>query len=133
MTPVEQAKALLGADWLEALEAHLLHGFVFSTPEAFLMGRPVPRAAEIRDPWQTWPRAECDAWFVWVGVGRAVGLLSLMPYPLPWIGWHRVGRGWSENHWWPADKVSRLQRFQSLLEGLHRAAGGEGTLDGGQG
>src|ERR1043165_6791482 len=98
MTPVERAKSLLGSDWLDALEAHLLNGFVFSTPEAFLMGRPVPRGAELLDPWQSWPREECDAWFVWIGVGRAARLLSLMPYPLPWVGWERPRRPRRPNH-----------------------------------
>jgi hypothetical protein len=107
MTPVERAKDLLGSGWLDALEAHLLQGFVFSTPETFLMARPVPRGAEILDPWQAWPREACDAWFVWIGVGRPAHLLAHAPFPLPWIGWNRLGRRWTDNHWWPAEKVSR--------------------------
>lgn len=88
-----------GGNFREEVEAHLLHGFVFATPTAFLMGRPVPRGAEIRDVWQTWPAEKCDAWFAWIGVGAIGPLLALMPYELPWVGWVRQGRGWEEVHW----------------------------------
>jgi hypothetical protein len=102
MKPAAQAAALCaerGVSFREELEAHLWHGFVFSTPEAFLMGRPVPKGAQIFDVWQTWSAAECNAWFIWLAVGTAGRLLSFMPYELPWLGWVRQGRGWRETRW----------------------------------
>lgn len=117
MTPVEKAAELCaarGGDFKEELEAHLLHGFVFSTPDLFLMGRTVPRGVDVSDLWQTWPKAECDAWFVWVGVGDAHALLALMPFPLPWIGWQRQGRRWTCDHWQQTVAVQgRLGGFES--------------------
>jgi hypothetical protein len=117
MTPVEQAATLrrnAGANFTDELEAHLLNGFVFSTPIAFLMGRPVPKGVEIRSVWDTWPKAECNAWFVWLAVGDAWRLMDLMPYELPWVGWARQGRGWRNIRWLPSALVrSRLQRFRS--------------------
>lgn len=121
LPPAQRAAALCqarGGDFRDELEAHLLGGFVFSTPESFLMGRPVRRgAAEIADPWAHWPRPECDAWFVWVGVGRAAALLAQMPYPLPWIGWHRQGRAWRADHWTPLRLLSQrlAPQFASAL------------------
>jgi hypothetical protein len=103
-----------GGSFREELEAHLLHGFVFSTPDVFLMGRPVPRSADVSDVWEYWPAAECDAWFVWLAVGRVGRLFSLMPWPLPWLGWVRQGRGWDDVHWWPTKRfAARIAAFES--------------------
>jgi hypothetical protein len=102
MTPAEQAAELCrarDASFREELEAHLLNGWVISTPEVFLLGRPVPRSADAADLRAVYPPEECDAWFVWLGVGSAERLLALMPYDLPWIGWHRQGRAWRSSHW----------------------------------
>lgn len=110
MTPAEQAAALCrerGASFREELEAHLLRGWVFSTPEAFLMGRAVARSADVTDLATIYPAAECNAWFVWLAVGRWPRLLSFMPYALPWIGWHRQGRAWRECHWLPTAELQR--------------------------
>lgn len=114
MTPVEIAKRLLGDSWLEDLEAHLLGGFVISTPDAFLIGRPVPHGAEVVDAWEQWPREESDCWFVWCAAGDPRRLLDLMPFPLPWIGWMRLGRGWREIHW---IRASRLRVALAGTEG----------------
>jgi hypothetical protein len=103
MNPVLEAARLCrdrGADFREEMEAFLLNGFVFSTPEAFLMGRPVPKGFELLDIWHEFPAgAELNAWLVWSGVGNAGRLLSMMPFTLPFVGWVRQGRGWSEIHW----------------------------------
>lgn len=110
ISPVEQAAALCrarGASFRDELEAHLLNGWVFSTPDLFAMGRAVPRSADVSDLGATYPADECDAWFVWLGVGDARALLALMPYLLPWIGWHRQGRGWRECHWLRTDRLRK--------------------------
>ncbi len=102
MTPVERAAELCrkrGGCFRTELEAHLLRGWVFSTPEAFLMGRAVPRSVNAEDLLAEFALEECDAWYVWLGVGRADVLLEWMPYELPWIGWYRQGRRWTDCHW----------------------------------
>lgn len=102
MTPAEQAAHLCrerGGDFRDELEAHLLLGWVFSGPDHFLLVRAVPRSSDGADCWEHYWPEECDAWFVWVGVGRWRDLLALMPYPLPWVGWYRQGRKWRESHW----------------------------------
>jgi hypothetical protein len=96
VSPVERAKNLLGESWREDLEAHLLNGYVFSTPTLFAMGRPVPRGVDVYGPWRTWPVEESDSWFVWCAVGPLAELLKVLPHDLPWISWgphgSRVGR-----------------------------------------
>lgn len=109
MTPIETAKGILGESFRNDLEAHLLTGFVFSTPYAFLMGKPVPIGARIVDPWETWARDRCDAWFCWCFCGDLREIISMIPHPLPFAGWFRQRRGWRDVHW-----VSS-RRFESAL------------------
>lgn len=100
MTPVEQAAAVYQREWCassfrEDLEAHLLGGYVHSTPAAFVMARPVCSTAEeglILDPWHSFDRAECDAWLVWLAAGDLASMLPLLPYELPRIGWQKRNR-----------------------------------------
>ena len=115
MTPVAKAAEMChkdGGNFLEQLEEFLLTGFVLSAPDAFLMGRAVPYGCEITGDFrQTWPEDECNAWFVWWGVGSAERLLALMPYELPWVGFVRHGREWPEVHWIPTAYLrKRLKR-----------------------
>jgi hypothetical protein len=116
MSPVRLAKRLLGDSWLDDLEGHLLHGYVISTPSAFLMGRPVPYGADVIDAWEQWDLEECNAWFVWMGVGDPQALLDLMPVPLPWIGWCRIGRDWPEIHWIRTEELRRKLSLHYLRQ-----------------
>jgi hypothetical protein len=103
MNPVVIAAKLAkerGADFQEELEAFLLKGFVLATPDAFLMGRPVPKGFEIQSVWDNLPEGqEVNSWLVWCGCGNAGRLLAMAPFELPWIGWVRQGRDWRETHW----------------------------------
>jgi hypothetical protein len=100
MSAVEQAAAVYQREWCantfkDDLEAHLLNGYVHSTPEAFVMTRPVLSTApeaEVLDPWHTFPREQCDAWLIWLAAGRVSTLLHLFPYDLPLIGWQKRNR-----------------------------------------
>ena len=97
MTPVERAKAVYDREpcarsFAEDLEAHLLHGYVLSTPETFVMARPVCSRDPVEmivDPWVTYDRKDCDAWLIYLFAGDLRPALSWFPYPLPLIGWER--------------------------------------------
>lgn len=72
---------------------HAKNGFVYSTPDFFVMGRPVVRSASeavIRDATHAFPPAECDAWFVHAAAGNIPKMWATMPWPLEWIGWTRL-------------------------------------------
>lgn len=92
MTPVEQAAAVYDREpcartFREDLTAHLLHGYVFSTPDFFAMGRPVSSTAEpalIVDPWVEFEYP--DAWLVYLVAGDMRKALTMVPYPLAKIG-----------------------------------------------
>lgn len=84
----------------EDLEAHMFTGYVFSTPEMFLMGRAVRSTADPQDisnPWKYFPRDEQDCWLVHAYAdlggnsrwGLVKKLLRWMPYELPLIAWGR--------------------------------------------
>lgn len=118
MTPVESAAAvyddgLSPRSFREDLEAHLLHGYVSSTPEGFAMARPVPRMsdeADILNPWKNWPVAECDAWLIYLAAGDLRELWARLPFPRAWIGLERRGR----LRWYCCDHFeSALAKFQS--------------------
>jgi hypothetical protein len=100
MTPVEKAAAVYQREWCastfrEDLEAHLLNGYVHSTPTAFVMARPVCSTVDeglILNPWHRFDRGECDAWLIWLAAGDLASLLSLFPFPLPLMGWQKRNR-----------------------------------------
>src|SRR5689334_17190709 len=73
------------------LDAHLRHGFVLSTPDAFAMGRPVASnasEAELAEIGRTFPHA--DTWLIWSAAGSLVKLVCMLPEPLPLIAFHRT-------------------------------------------
>lgn len=91
----------------EDLEAHLLHGYVHSTPDFFAMGRAVVSSAtpaDIVNPWVNWPREECDAWLVYLMAGNLAKATACVPYPLPKIGWERK----NVLRFYPADRAKEL-------------------------
>ncbi len=75
------------------LEAHLLYGYVISTPEVFLMGRRVRSGwpdETLRDPYATAPDGDC--WHVWLCGGSMREALRRMPFRLPWLSYERSNR-----------------------------------------
>lgn len=69
---------------------YLQHGYVFATPEYFIMGVAIS-----------------GGWYVHaaVGVGALEGFLRLMPYYLPYVGWERRGSG--KVRWYPTEKLKQ--------------------------
>jgi hypothetical protein len=76
----------------EDLIAHLMHGFVFSRPDIFLMGRPVISTAsreDIVNPWYKFKSADCDCWHVYLCAGNAAKALDFVPFKLPLVSFER--------------------------------------------
>lgn len=106
MTPMEKVKMLYTEQsprtFAEDLTAHMVNGYVYSTPEYLLMGRPVWSKAEqshINDVWQAFPPQLWDAWYVYafaVAEDRGLAdvltkLLRHLPFYLPLLAWERSG------------------------------------------
>lgn len=97
MTPVERAAAVYEREecartFREDLEAHLLNGYVISTPTAFVMGRPVRHDApreEIVNPWHVFPRGGWDAWMVYLAAGDLAEFWRCEPFPLARVIYER--------------------------------------------
>lgn len=113
MTPVEQAAAVYQKEpcarsFREDLEAHLLNGYVFSTPTAFVMARPIDSTAPphlAANPWHSFEKP--DAWLIYLGAGDLPSLFRLFPFELPLIGWEKKNR-------------LRFYGFQSALAKLEK-------------
>ena len=91
-TPYEIARTKRPEMFEEELRAHLRWGCVLSTPQAFLMGRPIVKDAEHilqADPWHRFPPEEVDCWIVWLFAGDLAKVMSMVPYRLPWLAWAR--------------------------------------------
>jgi hypothetical protein len=93
MTPVERAAAVYEREacaraFREDMEAHLLNGYVFSTPEVFVMGRLVQHDAPaelIVNPWHRFE--EGDAWLVYLLAGDIRTALGFFPSQKKYIAW----------------------------------------------
>lgn len=118
-TPVELAAEVYEREecartFREDLEAHLLSGYVFSTPELFLMARGVRHDAPrgwIVNPWHVFPDAEQDGWLVYLAAGRVNSFFTFMPRPMKFIGWERG----NVLRFFPAKQVQRCCSFSSVL------------------
>ena len=106
MTPLDKVRALYTEQsprtFEEDLTAHFRHGYVFSTPEYFMMVRPVwhrMTQQAINDVWCMFPRLLWDTWYVYAFAlredqglqGLVKNLLTHMPFYLPLVAWERSG------------------------------------------
>lgn len=116
MTPFEQLAAQYGQHGIslhQYVRLHLKSGFVFSTPEYFVMGRPVPRTVDpslIRNPNVTFTREQSDAWWIHGMAGDMGELIRIMPWPLEWIGFERF------------DEFPRFYKLERLLNRVMQGA-----------
>lgn len=96
MTPYEQAAQVYEQEesarpFWEDLQAHLLYGWVMSTPELFLMARQVKRDWPdelLKNPWAIDDDGDC--WHVWLAAGDLSKVKEFIPYPLPYLSYERV-------------------------------------------
>lgn len=97
MTPWEQAIAVYQSELCfrsfdEDLRLHMRHGFVFSTPEFFIMGRPVVSLAHndlITDSAHQFPVQDCDCWHVALFAGDIDKAWPVLPWELPLMSFQR--------------------------------------------
>lgn len=76
----------------EFMAWHFNNGFIHSTPEFFICGRPVDSKADsslILDYSHEFDRKDCDAWHVALAAGDLSKAWGVLPWPLPLIGFDR--------------------------------------------
>lgn len=90
------------------VELHLMFGFVFATPDFFIMGRPVDSAGrheDIVNPSFEFPKDKCDCWMVYLMAGDVTKVWNIMPYPLPKVCFERR----NELRFYSLDSIRRIQ------------------------
>lgn len=124
MTALDKVRSLYTASsprtFEEDLTAHFAHGYVFSTPEYFLMARPVWHEASqeaINNVWKAFHPVLWDAWYVYAFAlrddqglqGLVKNLLTHMPFYLPLVAWERSG---GPLHFHSTDRL--IQKYAKL-------------------
>jgi hypothetical protein len=90
---IHEKYRMVGLPFEEKLGEHLKHGYVYNSPECFIMGRPVDSKADSDDILDYSKEfSEPDCWYVCLAVGikKLNDLINLMPYDLPLVGWQRM-------------------------------------------
>ena len=79
-----------GGDMFSDVSAYASKGYVFITPQTFLLGKAVRSDSEIH-PDNQWMVSGPDAWYVRSAIGdNAISeFIDRIPYPLPLVGWMR--------------------------------------------
>ena len=97
MTPYEKARQVYNLEpCVRTFEhdtfLHLMNGFVFSTPDFFVMGRGVKSKADPRmivNPEFNFGRELQDCWHVYLMAGDMSKAWGILPYPLPMFSLER--------------------------------------------
>lgn len=126
MSPYELARQVYGSErcvrsFEEDLEAHLVTGFVFSTPDFFIMGRPVDRQADpalIVDPCVAFARERCDCWHLYLFAGDMEKAWIIEPWALPWFSFERK----NELRFVPSRSIRRLSAARQPAAGTPTCA-----------
>ena len=117
MTPIQQAKATYEPGDSNTFEGdlvwHMHNAYVWCGEDAFVMGRPMPRAkvAEECTHKTTYPVGDCDTWFVWLGAGKSAlkRFLEVAPFKMEYVAWHRRETGLKIYKW--KDYERRVNRY----------------------
>ena len=124
MTAIQQLQAFYAADpeigrMSEDIHNHLVSGYVYVTPANLALARPVSSkwsAKRLSDSSKTIGLTECaDCWYVWAAIGDVDYLLSLIPYPLPFIAFARrkTGRAPSKIKFYQFNRFVHHGRIQT--------------------
>ena len=108
MNILAQAKDLYdkcGIDMNRDIAAYCANGYVFITPDSFLLGKAVNSKSDVH-PQDQWNVEDPDAWYVNMAVGDVKKFISKIPYPLPLVGWMRETKN-QPMRWYDLRKILR--------------------------
>lgn len=101
-----------GEKWLtfgQYVECYLNNGYVVSTPEMFICGRPVPREAhpeDILNPLLPFPAEDCNAWFIAIMAGNPRLCWTYYPLDMEYVGYQRAAL--EPIRWFNMNKYRRI-------------------------
>ena len=102
-------KECTDAEFAARIGWYLHHGFVFSTPDFFIMGRNCWRETlPLVKPDEYFDRMDGDCWYIAAFAGDMSKAWSILPWPLPWIAFQREHAGTKELQF---VEISRLKRL----------------------
>jgi hypothetical protein len=112
MSPYETIKALYDLrpepQPFEAyVRGHLERGFVFSTPDFFIMGLPTTKEW-LRSKGHSDTSLKADTWFIFAMAGDTSKAWSILPYELPFLAWERDRPHGKELHIYPIQRIRAL-------------------------
>lgn len=87
------------------IAAYMAHGYVFITPNSFLLGKAVDSTSNLH-PKDQWDVKNPNAWYVHMAVGGVKEFINKIPYPLPFVGWMRVAKNQSIR-WYDFTRIIR--------------------------
>lgn len=101
-------------DWY--CDWHKRHAYLFSTPEYFIMGRPLSKTMiEVSGPllieWGDMPGANC--YYVHAAAGDLSKAWSILPRELPYLAFERLRDGKLELQILPLSRIRRLTEITS--------------------
>ena len=108
MNILAQAKDLYdkcGIDMSADIAAYCAHGYVWISPNSFLLAKPVSSKSET-PPADQWNVEDADAWYVNMAVGDVKDFINKIPYPLPLVGWMRETKN-QPIRWYDLKKILR--------------------------
>ena len=100
-----------GLDMNADIAAYAAHGYVFITPNSFLLGKAVNTNVDIH-PDHQWKVISPNAWYVSSAVGEnGVGeFIKRIPYPLPYVGWMRHLKK-KPIKWYDFNRINRRKKL----------------------
>lgn len=86
------------------------NAYVHKTPEYFIMGRPVMRAAgdACANFTARFALNQCDTWFIGAFAGRWDKAWQSLPYQLPFLGWQRLHSIEDTVHFMPTERIRQF-------------------------
>jgi hypothetical protein len=92
------------------LDWHFKNGFIFSTPDFFIMGRALGRdwIAKHGITLHQLKKPLADTWYIHFFAGDMSKAWSILPWPLPWIAFERVRSGKRELTFVEIGRLRRL-------------------------
>lgn len=94
-----------GIDMNRDIAAYCANGYVFITPDSFLLGKAVNSKSEVH-PVDQWNVENPDAWYIHMAIGKAKKFWQYLPHPLPYIGWMRETKK-QPMRWYDFKKILR--------------------------
>jgi len=119
MTPYDQIKAKYDQNPQDQffeyyLTWHHRNGFVFSTPDFFIMGRAVDKNSFDPTVLASADRENQNAWYIHAMAGNMARAWDILPYPLGYVGWERIQGGKRDLRWYRTEDIRRLSRNEPL-------------------